>query len=62
MLFRSPCGWLKDRFGLAWQVVPDILLEMLHDKDPARAGRVMAAMLQMKKIDIAGLKKAYEGT
>jgi predicted 3-demethylubiquinone-9 3-methyltransferase (glyoxalase superfamily) len=55
------CGWLKDRFGLSWQVVPTILGEMLQDKDPAKAQRVMAAMLQMKKIDIAGLRKAYEG-
>lgn len=55
------CGWLKDRFGLSWQVVPTILGEMLQDKDPAKSQRVMAAMLQMKKIDIAGLRKAYEG-
>ena len=55
------CGWLKDRFGLSWQVVPTILGEMLQDKDPAKAQRVMAAMLQMKKIEIAGLRKAYEG-
>lgn len=55
------CGWLKDRFGLSWQVVPTILPEMLQDKDPEKAKRVMAAMLKMKKIDIASLKKAYEG-
>jgi predicted 3-demethylubiquinone-9 3-methyltransferase (glyoxalase superfamily) len=55
------CGWLKDRFGLSWQVVPTILGEMLQDKDPAKAQRVMAAMLQMKKIEIAGLRNAYEG-
>ena len=54
------CGWLKDRFGVAWQVVPHILIEMLQDKDPARAKRVMAAMLKMKKIDIAELRKAYD--
>jgi predicted 3-demethylubiquinone-9 3-methyltransferase (glyoxalase superfamily) len=55
------CGWLKDRFGVAWQITPVVLTEMLKDKDPARAKRVMAAMLKMKKIDIAGLKKAYAG-
>jgi predicted 3-demethylubiquinone-9 3-methyltransferase (glyoxalase superfamily) len=55
------CGWLKDRFGVSWQVVPTILPELLQDKDPEKARRVMAAMLTMKKIDIAGLQKAYEG-
>ena len=55
------CGWLKDRFGVAWQITPVVLTEMLKDKDPARAKRVMAAMLKMKRIDIAGLKKAYAG-
>jgi len=55
------CGWLKDRFGLAWQVVPRILLEMLEDPDRAKAGRAMAAMLTMKKIDIAALRKAFDG-
>lgn len=55
------CGWLKDRFGLSWQVVPTILPEMLQDRDPERAKRVMAAMLKMKKLDVAALKKAYEG-
>ncbi|HKW92348.1 MAG TPA: VOC family protein [Methylomirabilota bacterium] len=54
------CGWLKDRFGLSWQVVPTILPRMLQDADPDRARRVMAAMLQMKKIDIEGLRSAYE--
>ena len=54
------CGWLKDKFGLSWQIVPKALIEMLRDKDPARAQRVMKAMLQMKKIDIAGLKAAYD--
>jgi predicted 3-demethylubiquinone-9 3-methyltransferase (glyoxalase superfamily) len=57
----SQCGWLKDRFGLSWQIVPAVLMEMLHDKDPQKAKRVMAAMLGMTKIDIAALKKAYEG-
>ena len=55
------CGWLKDRFGVSWQVVPTILVEMLQDKDPEKAQRVMGAMLQMKKIDIEALKRAYEG-
>jgi predicted 3-demethylubiquinone-9 3-methyltransferase (glyoxalase superfamily) len=54
------CGWLKDRFGLSWQVVPTVLTEMLQDKDPQKAQRVMAAMLKMKKIEIADLKKAYD--
>jgi predicted 3-demethylubiquinone-9 3-methyltransferase (glyoxalase superfamily) len=55
------CGWLKDRFGLSWQVVPTALTEMLTDKDPKKAERVMKAFLPMKKIDIATLKRAYEG-
>lgn len=55
------CGWLKDKFGVSWQVVPTALVEMLQDKDPARSKRVMAAMLRMKKIDVAALKTAYEG-
>lgn len=55
------CGWLKDTFGVSWQVVPRTLGDMLYDKDPAKAKRVMAAMLEMKKIDIAGLRKAYDG-
>lgn len=54
------CGWLKDKFGLSWQVVPTILTELLQDKDPQKAKRVMAAMLKMKKIDIAELRRAYE--
>jgi len=55
------CGWLKDKFGLSWQIVPTVLSEMLTDKDPKRSQRVMKAMLQMKKIDIPSLEKAYEG-
>ena len=55
------CGWLKDRFGVSWQVVPTVLVEMLQDKDAEKSKRVMAAMLKMKKIDIEPLKKAYEG-
>ena len=54
------CGWLKDKFGVSWQVVPRALIEMLQDKDSAKAKRVMAAMLQMKKIVIAELRKAYD--
>ena len=54
------CGWLKDRFGVSWQVVPTVLSEMLQDKDPEKSTRVMKAMLQMKKIDIEGLTRAYE--
>jgi predicted 3-demethylubiquinone-9 3-methyltransferase (glyoxalase superfamily) len=57
---QGPCGWLKDRFGLSWQIVPTALGEMLGDKDPKKAERVMGAMLQMKKIDIEGLKEAYD--
>ncbi len=57
---QGPCGWLKDRYGLSWQVVPTALAEMLGDEDPQRAERVMAAMLQMKKIFIAELRRAYE--
>jgi predicted 3-demethylubiquinone-9 3-methyltransferase (glyoxalase superfamily) len=54
------CGWLKDKYGLSWQIVPTILSEMVTDSDPKKAERVMQAMLQMKKIDIKGLKQAYE--
>ena len=57
---QQPCGWLKDRFGLSWQVTPGVLGEMLSDPDPARSKRVMEAMLTMKKIDIATLRRAYE--
>ena len=55
------CGWLKDKFGVSWQVVPTVLIEMLQDKDPKKAQAVMAAMLQMKKISIEPLRRAYEG-
>jgi len=54
-------GWLKDKFGLSWQIVPTAMIEMLKDKDAARSQRVMAAMIKMIKIDIATLKKAYDG-
>lgn len=55
------CGWLKDKFGVSWQVVPTVLIEMLMDKDKAKSGRTMAALLQMKKLDIAELKRSYSG-
>src|SRR5215510_10968491 len=58
---KSQCGWLKDKFGLSWQVNPGILGEMLSDKDPEKSKRVMEAMLQMDKIDIKALKQAYAG-
>jgi predicted 3-demethylubiquinone-9 3-methyltransferase (glyoxalase superfamily) len=57
---ESQCGWLKDKYGLSWQIVPSVLGELLNDPDAEKAGRVMNAMLQMKKIDIAGLRSAYE--
>ena len=56
---ESACGWLKDKFGLSWQVTPTVLIEMLHDKDPKKSERVMNAMMQMQKIDISKLKAAY---
>ena len=55
------CGWLKDKFGLSWQIVPRVLVEMVSDPDLEKAGRAMTAMLQMKKLDIAELKRAYAG-
>lgn len=54
------CGWLKDKFSLSWQIVPSALVEMLQDKDPEKSKRVMQAMMQMRKIDIARLRQAYE--
>jgi predicted 3-demethylubiquinone-9 3-methyltransferase (glyoxalase superfamily) len=57
----GPCGWLKDRFGLSWQIIPDALPRLMGDKDRAKGGRVMQAMLTMGKIDIAGLQRAYDG-
>ncbi|MCI0418315.1 MAG: VOC family protein, partial [Acidobacteria bacterium] len=56
---EGPCGWLKDKFGLSWQIIPTVLGEMLQDKDPKKSERVMKALLQMKKIDIKSLKQAY---
>lgn len=58
---KERCGWLKDKFGLSWQIVPTVLGELMGDKDPEKAKRVMLAMMQMDKIDIAKLKQAYEG-
>lgn len=57
---KSRCGWLKDKFGLSWQIVPTVLIEMLQDQDAAKSARVMAAMMQMNKIDIETLTRAYE--
>jgi predicted 3-demethylubiquinone-9 3-methyltransferase (glyoxalase superfamily) len=54
------CGWLKDRYGVSWQIVPTALGEMMKDKDRARAGRVAEAMLRMVKLDVAGLRRAYD--
>jgi predicted 3-demethylubiquinone-9 3-methyltransferase (glyoxalase superfamily) len=58
---ESRCGWLKDRFGLSWQIVPTVLAELLSDPDPVKSKRVMEAMLQMTKIDIAKLRQAHAG-
>jgi len=58
---EGPCGWLTDRFGVAWQINPPVLGEMLTDSDPKKAKRVLEAMLKMKRIKIADLKRAYEG-
>ncbi len=55
------CGWLKDQFGVSWQVVPTVLIEMLHDSDPQKTQRVMQTMFPMKKLDIPTLKRAYAG-
>jgi predicted 3-demethylubiquinone-9 3-methyltransferase (glyoxalase superfamily) len=58
---EGPCAWLKDRFGLSWQVVPTVLPKMLMDPDPAKSGRVTKAFLQMKKFDLKELERAYRG-
>jgi predicted 3-demethylubiquinone-9 3-methyltransferase (glyoxalase superfamily) len=57
---KDQCGWLKDKYGVSWQIVPAVIGEMVSDPDTARSERVMQAVLQMKKLDIAGLKKAYD--
>lgn len=58
---KSRCGWLKDKFGLSWQIVPSVLGKLLHDKDPEKSSRVMQAMLRMDKLDIQILQAAYDG-
>ena len=58
---KSRCGWLKDKYGLSWQIVPTVLAELYQDKDAEKTKRVMEAMLQMDKLDIKTLKQAYEG-
>jgi predicted 3-demethylubiquinone-9 3-methyltransferase (glyoxalase superfamily) len=57
---KGRCGWLKDKFGVSWQIVPPVLGEMLNDEDDEKSRRVMQAMLQMEKLDIKALKQAYE--
>jgi predicted 3-demethylubiquinone-9 3-methyltransferase (glyoxalase superfamily) len=56
---KSRCGWLKDKYGLSWQIIPSVLIEMLTDDDEEKSGRAMQAMLQMNKIDIQALQRAY---
>jgi predicted 3-demethylubiquinone-9 3-methyltransferase (glyoxalase superfamily) len=58
---KGQCGWLKDKYGVSWQIVPTVLGELLADKDPERSQRVTQAMLKMTKLDIAGLNRAYQG-
>jgi predicted 3-demethylubiquinone-9 3-methyltransferase (glyoxalase superfamily) len=55
------CGWLKDRFGISWQIVPEALPRMMKDKEPTKSKRVMEAMMQMDKLDVSRLERAYEG-
>jgi predicted 3-demethylubiquinone-9 3-methyltransferase (glyoxalase superfamily) len=57
---KQQCGWVKDKFGVSWQIIPSVLGEYLNDPDPEKAGRVMNAMLQMKKINISDLKRAHD--
>jgi predicted 3-demethylubiquinone-9 3-methyltransferase (glyoxalase superfamily) len=57
---KIQCGWLTDKFGVSWQITPAIMGKLMTDKDPAKSARVMKAMMQMQKLDIAALKKAYE--
>ncbi len=57
---KVQCGWLKDKYGMSWQVVPTVLTRMMTDPDPARASRVMQALMRMKKLDIQGLQEAYD--
>ena len=58
---QGPCGWLKDRFGVSWQIIPRVLMQLMSDPDPVKAGRVMEAMMGMTRIDVAGLERAYAG-
>lgn len=58
---KQPCGWVRDKFGVSWQIVPETLMKLMGDKDKVKAGRVMQAMMKMRKIDIVKLKKAYAG-
>jgi len=58
---EGPCGWLKDKFGVSWQIIPTALGELMSDPDPEKAGRVVQAMLKMKKIDVSTLQRAYDG-
>ncbi|OGB00391.1 MAG: hypothetical protein A3E79_15810 [Burkholderiales bacterium RIFCSPHIGHO2_12_FULL_61_11] len=58
---EDQCAWLQDKFGVSWQIVPTVLVKLLNDPDPLKAQRVMAAMMKMKKIDIAALQRAYGG-
>jgi predicted 3-demethylubiquinone-9 3-methyltransferase (glyoxalase superfamily) len=58
---ESQCGWLKDKYGLSWQIVPSVMPKLIGDKDPAKAQRAFAAMMKMKKLDIAALEKAHAG-
>jgi len=57
---KGPCGWLKDKFGLSWQIIPATLMELMQDPDPEKSRRVTEAMLKMSKIDVAALRRAYE--
>jgi predicted 3-demethylubiquinone-9 3-methyltransferase (glyoxalase superfamily) len=58
---ESMCGWLKDKYGLSWQIIPNTLMELMSDKDQTKSQRVMQAMMKMKKIDVQALKDAYNG-
>lgn len=58
---QGPCGWLKDPYGLSWQVVPTLLMQLMGDPDPEKSGRVRDAMMQMTRLDTVGLQKAYGG-
>jgi predicted 3-demethylubiquinone-9 3-methyltransferase (glyoxalase superfamily) len=58
---KEQCGWVRDKFGVSWQVIPEALMELMGDPDPEKSQRVVQAMLQMQKIDIAGLQRAYDG-